>query len=313
MVDGWWTGGRGRGRAEKRLFNGRISEIVRTYICWQIYESAFLLKWGKLLRRRGCCCCCPWLWGCNGAGERGNTLLVAAGVLLLLLLMVCCCCCCCWCAAAGGVLLLLVCCCCCWWWVPGEGGGETYALHPSRSRSCAFACSWFFYPANSPPFATLQPPQTHLPVPKTSLTLSFSSSIGPNSLRSSPSRLRSRLFPFSASVSHRCNFPVGDLCDIKVCVVYLTAAPPSAALIYRNICRTILPCRYSHGMGGGGEGAQPGVFYSSAYSLGNHPTSSTRNLWLMILFLIFETRNFLITRILEFMSVFLFVYIAQSV
>lgn len=134
MVDGWWTGGRGRGRAEKRLFNGRISEIVRTYICWQIYESAFLLKWGKLLRRRGCCCCCPWLWGCNGAGERGNTLLVAAGVLLLLLLLVVCCC-----------------CCCCCWWIPGEGGGETYALHPSRSRSCAFACSWFFHPANSPP------------------------------------------------------------------------------------------------------------------------------------------------------------------
>lgn len=38
----------GGGIAEERLFNGRISEIVRTYICWQIYESAFLLKWGKL-------------------------------------------------------------------------------------------------------------------------------------------------------------------------------------------------------------------------------------------------------------------------
>lgn len=37
------------GAAEERLFNGRISEIVRTYICQQIYESAFLLKWGKLL------------------------------------------------------------------------------------------------------------------------------------------------------------------------------------------------------------------------------------------------------------------------
>lgn len=75
---GGWMGGRVRGwvGAEKRLFNGRISEIVRTYICWQIYESAFLLKWGKLLRRRGCRCCCPWLWGCNGAGERGNSLLV---------------------------------------------------------------------------------------------------------------------------------------------------------------------------------------------------------------------------------------------
>lgn len=36
-------------RERERLFNGRISEIVRTYICWQIYESAFLLKWGKLL------------------------------------------------------------------------------------------------------------------------------------------------------------------------------------------------------------------------------------------------------------------------
>ena len=43
---GLWEGG---GIAEERLFNGRISEIVRTYICWQIYESAFLLKWGKLL------------------------------------------------------------------------------------------------------------------------------------------------------------------------------------------------------------------------------------------------------------------------
>lgn len=43
------SGRSGGGIAEERLFNGRISEIVRTYICWQIYESAFLLKWGKLL------------------------------------------------------------------------------------------------------------------------------------------------------------------------------------------------------------------------------------------------------------------------
>lgn len=57
-----WRVRRGRGCSRgERLFNGRISEIVRTYICWQIYESAFLLKWGKLglcyCYYHWCCCC----------------------------------------------------------------------------------------------------------------------------------------------------------------------------------------------------------------------------------------------------------------
>lgn len=199
------------GRAEKRLFNGRISEIVRTYICWQIYESAFLLKWGKLLRRRGCCCCCPWLWGCNGAGERGSS-------------------------PRG------------WWW-SRRRRGETYALHPSGSRSCALLS--VLPPATPSTRSPSAPPRrpVHPLGTKDSLTLSFSSSADPHGLRPSPSRPRSprNPRPTPGSVSHRCNFPVGDLCDIKVCVVYLTATPPSAALIYRNICRTILPPLFSRG------------------------------------------------------------------
>lgn len=197
------------GRDEEQLFNGRISEIVRTYIYWQIYESAFLLKWGKLLRRRGCwwcwcyCCCCPWLWGCNGAGERGNS--PSLPLLPVVLAK-----------------------------ERGEGGKCT--LYTPLDLEAA-------------PLSALPPLRlTPHPLFEESLTLSFSSSAGPEltSLFFSP---RSRLFPSpAASVSHRCNFPVGDLCDIKVCVVYLTTAPPRVpprhprpAQIYRNICRTILP------------------------------------------------------------------------
>lgn len=47
-------------------------------------------------------------------------------------------------------------------------------------------------------------------------------------------------FAISLSISHWCNFPVGDLYDVKICVVYLATTPlplfAAAALIYRNIC-----------------------------------------------------------------------------
>lgn len=48
-------------------------------------------------------------------------------------------------------------------------------------------------------------------------------------------------FAISPSISHWCNFPVGDLYDVKICVVYLATTPlfATVALIYRNICRTI--------------------------------------------------------------------------
>ena len=300
-VVGWWTGG---GRVVEAGVERRSGSLMAgsRKLCAHISAGRFM----KVLFFWSGESCCVAAAAAVAAPGFGVAMALEKEETLSLSLLVCCCCCCCWwcaaaaAAAAGGFLAK-------------EEGKRTLYTPLDLEAAPSLALGSSTPPTHPPPFATLQPPQTHLPVPKTSLTLSFSSSIGPNSLRFSPSRLRSRLFPFSASVSHRCNFPVGDLCDIKVCVVYLTAAPPSAALIYRNICRTILPCRYSHRGEGEGEGAQPGVFYSSAYSLGNHPTSSTRNLWLMILFLIFETRNFLITRILEFMRVFLFVYIAQSV
>lgn len=211
---------------------------MRTYICWQIYESAFLLKWGKLLlllllllppppppsppslavatafccrRRRRCCCRCY-----------------------------CCCCCRCYCY---------------YYWISdsvgGDGDGGLVEEKAATARGVADEekerGSIRFTPTRdlraSPRPLLSEPPHLYR-------SRGESRAFYPSPFPLAPARPPSRQtfllilsFAISPSISHWCNFPVGDLYDVKICVVYLATMPlplfAAAALIYRNICRTV--------------------------------------------------------------------------
>lgn len=232
----------GGGIAEERLFNGRISEIVRTYICWQIYESAFLLKWGKLLLLPPLLLLLPpppppplllllllpppplpsppLLLRSVAAATTITTTTAAAVADAAAVAVIA--------TTTGfGVVLVVM---------------VTAVLVEERSRrrrrGWRMAKGEGKYPnPGSPSLASPSTLRATSPLPiEGSLALSILSvPPSPFSHRTTRPRSRSPTFdanfpshPFfsaiSLSISHCCNFPAGDLYDVKICVVYLTAS-----------------------------------------------------------------------------------------
>lgn len=212
----------GGGIAEERLFNGRISEIVRTYICWQIYESAFLLKWGKLLLllllpplpplpppsqppptlplpplQLRSVIAIATATVAEAAAPTGTVAVIATttgfGIVLVVIVMAV--------LVKEKVMGVVDC----------KRRGEVYSLpQPGifEPRLALYSRSHLTFTDRGesrafyalPTLASACPPsmQTFL------LILSFA---------------------ISSSISHWCNFPVGDLYDVKICVVYLATTP----------------------------------------------------------------------------------------
>lgn len=243
MVQGDRRGRNGRGRggggiAEERLFNGRISEIVRTYICWQIYESAFLLKWGKLLLlllllllpppppppppptpppplpplplplllllRPVVAAATAAVAGAGAATAAAATVAVAVAVIATT-------------TRCGIVLVVMV----------------TAVLVEEKAATAGVADRKRRGEVHSLPQPGIFEPRlalysrSHLTFTDRGESRAF---YPPPTLASAcPPSMQTFLlilsFAISPSISHWCNFPVGDLYDVKICVVYLATTP----------------------------------------------------------------------------------------
>lgn len=195
---------------------------MRTYICWQIYESAFLLKWGKLLLLLLLLLLPPpplppppptppplpplllllrsvvaAAAAVAGAAAAVAVIATTTGFGIVLVVMVT--------AvlveektATAGV-------------ADGKRRGEVYSLpQPGifEPRLALYSRSHLTFTDRGESRAFHPPPTLTSARPPSMQTFLLILS-----------------FAISPSISHWCNFPVGDLYDVKICVVYLATTP----------------------------------------------------------------------------------------